>query len=254
VGDGWALVVAMGAVLVPLGVAAVTTLVGLLSARKRAERLARWAGGRGWTLTPSIPALATRWSGHPFDTGKDPAAENVLSGPFEAYEAVVFDLSHRIARQQRSLFDHLGIANGAAGSSGDTRSYGVHALVLPCALPRLHLAAERRTDRAASRLLGTQDVELESHEFNQAYRVRADDVRLAYEVLNARTMDVLLAAGGPDVRIDGNSIVLVTPDPVDLDMVDAALAVLATVVENVPGYVWSDRGATAPRPRGGGGS
>ena len=63
-------------------------------------------------------------------------------------------------------------------------------------------------------------------------------------------MAMLLDCGGPDVRIDGDWIILVTPDPVDLSMIDAALTVLATVVENVPGFVWTDRGVPPPvRPR-----
>lgn len=137
--DGWVLVAVVGVSLVALAGGAIAMLVGVRNARARRERLARWAEARGWTLTTSVPALATRWSGHPFDTGNDPVAEHVLSGPYGAYEAVVFDFSYRVASQRDTLFD-------------------------------------------------------------------------------------------------------------------AALAVLATVIENVPGYVWSDRGATAPRPGGGGGS
>ena len=133
------------------------------------------------------------------------------------------------------------------------RRYAVHALALPARLPWTHLSAERTRDRAAA-LVGGQDIELESDEFNRAYRVRSDDHRFASDLLNPRTMELLLRCGGPDVRIGAGYIVLVNHGPVDPTSVYGALTVLAAMLENLPDFVWSDRGARAPRTWEGGAS
>jgi hypothetical protein len=216
--------------------------------RRRAER-ARWAEQRGWRLHDDGGAWATRWRGHPFATRESGQATDVMTGRFPPYDAVVFDLGfgHR-DRSPRPLRRRHARAPGAPAS---VRSYefAVHALELPAPLPWLHLSVDRHGDRAAI-ALGAGEVEVESDEFNRAYRIVAEDARTAVDVLTPRTMAMLLDCGAPDVRVDDGWIILVTPDPVDLSMIDAALTVLATVVENVPGFVWTDRGATPPvRPR-----
>ena len=123
----------------------------------------------------------------------------------------------------------------------------MHALALPVALPWVHLSPEGFFDKAA-KLFGAQDIEFESDEFNQAYRVRADDPRFAYDLVNPPTMHALLGAGRPDVRVFGTYLILVRRGKLDLGAVDWALTVLAGMCERMPDFVWTDRGAVAPPP------
>ena len=217
--------------------------------RRRAER-ARWAAERGWRLHAGGGSWATRWAGHPFGAETRPVATDVMTGRFPPHDAVVFDLAYGAHRDaSRSNGRREGARRHDALASVRSSEFAVHALQLPAALPGLHLSVEGRADRAAT-ALGARDLEVESDDFNRAYRIDAEDPRLAVDILTPRTMAMLLDCGGPDVRIDGDWIILVTPDPVDLSMIDAALTVLATVVENVPGFVWTDRGVPPPvRPR-----
>jgi hypothetical protein len=159
----------------------------------------------------------------------------VVTGQFGPYRAVVFDYRYR---------------KDDMGSRYPTiERFAVHALALPARLPWVHISAEGYAHKAA-KLLGGQDIELESEEFNRAYRVRSDDPRFAVDLLNARTMDLLLRCGGPDVRVGGGYIVLVTDGRLDLSAVDAALVLLATMCEQLPGFVWTDRRVSPPRRLG----
>jgi hypothetical protein len=212
--------------------------------RRRAER-ARWARRRGWRLHADGGTWATRWTGHPFDSGVSPRAVDVTTGRFPPYDAVVFDLEYD-ADRQTSLLARVAPRAAPPRDEGGvgTVAFGVHALRMPAALERLHLRAGGRARAATS--LGAGELELESDQFNRAYRVVAEDPRLAVDVLTPRTMAMLLDCGAPDVRVDGEWIILVTPGPFDVTMIDAALTVLAVVIENVPGFVWTDRGVTPP--------
>lgn len=201
--------------------------------RRRRARIARWAQLEGWAYVARDDSWVDVWHGHPFGKGMVRRAQNVVTGSFGPHRAVLCDYSYR--------------------ESGDNRyptleRFAVHALDLPVRLPWTHLSAERTTDRLVA-LAGGQDIELESDAFNRAYRVRSDDPRFASDLLNPRTMELLLRCGGPDVRIGGGYILLVTPGPLDPPFVGAALTVLASMLENLPDFVWSDRGARAPRRR-----
>jgi hypothetical protein len=201
--------------------------------RRHHARLARWAAHEGWTYTARDDGWVDTWPGYPFGRGWFRRAQSVMTGTYGPHGALVLEHSHRDDRHY-----HFRIA------------YAVHALALPAPLPWTHLSAEGLGDRAAA-LVGGQDIELESDEFNRAYRVRSDDRRFASDLLNPRTMELLLRRGSPDIRIGAGYIVLVTDGPVDPTSIDAALALLAAVLENLPGFVWSDRGAQVPRTRGG---
>ena len=203
--------------------------------RHQRRLIARWAALRDWRYAERDDTWVDRWRGYPFDRGHTTRAENVMTGPFGPYQAVVFDYRFR---------------KDDFGSRYPTiERFGVHALALPARLPWVHIAAEGYTQKAA-KLLGRQDIELESEEFNRAYLVQSEDPKFAVDLLNARTMDLLLRCGGPDVRVEGGYIVLVTDGFVDLSAVDAALVVLATMCEQLPSFVWTDRRVSPPRRLG----
>ena len=203
--------------------------------RKRRAAIARWAGGRGWTYAERDDRWSDHWPDHPFDTGYGQRADNVMTGPFGPYAVVVFDFSYK--------------QSSGSGKTRSTRTYrfAVHALALPVALPWVHLSAEGFLDRAA-KFFGAQDIEFESDEFNRAYRVRADDERFAYDLVNPQTMAHLLAWDGPDVRVVGPYLVHVARGRLDLGAVDRWLTMLAGVCQNVPDFVWSDRRVSPPPP------
>lgn len=198
--------------------------------RRRRARIASWAAQRGWNFVARDPRWEHVLPGFPFGTGFRWRARNVVSGPFGRYPAAAFEYSYQGERRNDGMIP---------------QRFGVHVLRLPAPLPWLHLSAERFADRAA-KLFGAQDLDFESEDFNRLYRVRAIDPRLASDIVNPRTMELLIEVGGPDVRIHGWNIALVTPGRLDLEVVEGALTVLANVCDNVPPFVWRDHGGAAP--------
>lgn len=200
--------------------------------RRRRAVVADWAAQRGWRYV----ARDQRWEGllpgFPFDRGMFPRAQNVLTGAFGPYAAAAFDYSYRSDSRNDFLI---------------AQRFGVHVLRVPAALPWVHLSPETLADRAA-KLLGAQDIDFESEEFNRVYRVQASDPRFASDLVNPRTMELLMQCGAPDLRVYGRHLVVVTAGRLDLDLVDTALTLLAGVCGNLPSFVWSERGVAPPPP------
>jgi Protein of unknown function (DUF3137) len=198
--------------------------------RQRQAALARYAASRGWSFVAENDVWAGIAGGEPFGEGHDQDAWYVMRGHYGGLPSVVFDY------------------RWVTGSGRDRTSHraGAYAIGLPVALPWVHIRAERFMDMAA-RLVGGQDIELESEEFNRAFRVRAADVRLAYDLLNARTMEALLDAQALTVQIGNRYLVATLDGGLDLEWVDYTLSLLAGMVERLPDFVWTDRGKAPPQ-------
>lgn len=199
---------------------------------RRRARIADWAAARGWRYAPRDQRWEGLLPGFPFDRGSLQRAQNVVTGAFGPYAAAAFDYSYRSGNRNDFLI---------------AQRFAVHVLRLPAALPWVHLAPETLADRAA-KLLGAQDIDFESEEFNRVYRVQASDPRFASDLVNPRTMDLLMLCGAPDLRVHGRHIVVVTAGPLDVDLIDTALVLLAGACENLPSFVWSERGVAPPPP------
>ena len=109
------------------------------------------------------------------------------------------------------LFDYWYYDETSDGHGGRSRSYhrftcGI--LTVPAACPHLWLGHEGFFSHLGSHL-GLRDVELESDEFNRRFRVKCDDQKFAFSVLDGRMMEWLLAADSFDtVEIVGPWVLL----------------------------------------------
>ena len=209
--------------------------------QQRHARYLAFAQERGWTYTARDQALVDRFRGEPFGRGSSRRATHVLRGQYGGREAVVFD--YRFVTRS---------SNGQQTTT-QTHRFTVCALQLPAALPRLELTPENALTRLGG-VLGLDDLELESEDFNRRYRVRADDRRLAYDVLHPRTVERLLALPTLNLRLDGADAVLWQRGTTSLPDVPARLAVLSQLVDGIPSYVWADRGARLEGPAKEGGA
>lgn len=223
----------MGVVVVVVVVALVGGLLYLsyLQNKKRREAIANWAATRGWTYTPRDDSWVGRWSGTPFDQGHSRKAQNVLTGTFAERRVVVFDYEYRVT--QHGADNH---------SSETTYRYSVYAMALPCPLPRVSVGPEGLFSKVA-RAVGVHDIELESEEFNRAFRVAAADRKLAYDLLPARNMELLLTQPKINFRTEGDTLLCFDNRRLDLALVEARLGLLKDFVDNVPSFVWTQRGA-----------
>jgi len=224
----------MVVVLIVVGVAVAVAVAVLfyLAEKKRLEAIVRWAATNGWTYTEEDDRWVDAWRGAPFGEGHSREAANVMEREVGGRRAVVFDYSYKVTTSDGKT------------TTTTTYEFSIYAQQLPAALPDVTIEPEGLWDKAV-KLFGAQDVELESVEFNDRYRVKADDPKVAYDVLNVRTMDALLAVGGLDIRIQGSWIVGVDKGDLDVLRIPGRIDLLSGIVDRVPSFVWADRGSSS---------
>jgi len=223
------------AFLLPVAFAAIAVTAlwwGWHSAKKRREMLHQFALGNGWTWTHRDDACTQQFAGAPFGQGDHRRATNVLRGDFRGRPMVAFDYSYQT---------HSTDSNGHRSTT--THRYAICALGLPASVPTFELTPEGFLGRVGT-VLGIQDIELESEDFNRRFRVRCDDPKLAYDVLPPRTMEALLARPALHVRLRGADALCWEDGSHSPAELVVRLDTLATMLDGVPAYVWSDLGGT----------
>lgn len=218
-----------------LGVALASTLFYLKwrSEQKRRSLLVQWAAANNWTFAARDDSWCVRWQGEPFGNGNNRKARNVLTGQWKGRPFSSFDYSYDTYT-----------SNGQGGERTETHYFAVSAVTLPTYLPRLQVTPENLLTRLGN-ALGLSDIELESEDFNRAFRVSANDPKFASDVLNARTMEMLLARPHFSWRIEGTDILCWSSGEQHPAEVTARVATMLDVVNGIPSFVWHDNGYDA---------
>jgi hypothetical protein len=189
-------------VVVPALVAAVV-LLAYFRLRARRVRIA------------AVAALAQR-IGFTFSVADD---EHVGSMPFQLFgrgagrkvELVVSGTHDRIPMR---LFDYTYYDQSSDSQGRQSRTYHLFTCAIatiPAACPRLNLGHENFLTRLGGHI-GHRDVELEYDDFNRRFRVKCDDQRFAFSLLDGNMMQWLLSADGFDsVEVDGPWVLLAGP-------------------------------------------
>jgi len=202
--------------------------ISWLQAKKRRELFHQFALAHGWTWVARDDSWAGRFDGDPFDEGDDRKAENVLQGDFRGRPMVAFDYSYET---------HSTDSKGRRQTT--THRYAFCALAVGAHLPRFELVPESVFGRLGT-VLGRQDIELESEDFNRRYRVRCDTPKFAYDVLSPRTMQALLSRTALHLRLAGADALCWEDgrhSPVQLlERLDA----LRVLLDGIPEFVWND--------------
>ena len=217
-----------------IGLAVFAVVYGYRRNKQRLAALAALCASEGWQFTPQDPfGLPQRWGGHPFDQGYDRTAENVITGDHDGMALVAFDYSYKED------------STGADGkSSTTTYHHAVVALRMPCALPGLQIAPEGIFSRLGN-LLGFQDIELESEEFNRRFRVTCPDPKFASDALMPRTMEFLMANDTLPFRLIGTDAVSFASGALEPYVILRGAHILAGVIGGIPSFVWKDYGMEA---------
>lgn len=185
--------------------------------KARAVRLRAFAAEAGWRYTEKDKSLIPiRYVGTPFRIGNERMARHVLSGTHRDREVTGFEYSYR------------------KGTS--THRFTVVTLPLPAWGPTLELGRERLAHRVRGR-----DLQLESDEFNTAFRIDTSDDRFAYDVLHPRMMEFLLADGRTQelpVRFERRDLLTWCGGPIDPDRLAGMADYLCDVLDHVPAHAW----------------
>lgn len=212
-------------------------VLGYLAAKRRREQFAAFAASRGWTYVQRDDRWAHRFQGHPFGTGDDRRADNIVTGEYDGRTFEAFDYSYTTTSTSTD-------ANGHTTTHRETHSFSVLALETRVALPRLEVTPEHWFGRVVGRLTN-RDIELESEDFNRAFRVSADDPKFASDVLNPRTMQQLLGRPHLSWRIEGTDILCWQNGEQHPAGVTAAVETMLDVLKGIPSFVWHDNGYDA---------
>ena len=119
------------------------------------------------------------------------------------------------------MFDYWYYDETSDGPGGRSRTYHRFTCALatiPAACPRLRVGHEDFLTRLGDHL-GLRDVELEYDDFNQRFRVKCDDQKFAFSLLDGKMMQWLLGADTFDsFEVDGPWVLLAAPklDPAQL--------------------------------------
>ncbi|OHT85122.1 hypothetical protein BKG68_14950 [Mycobacteroides saopaulense] len=188
--------------------------------------LAAHAAGQGWLFVPDDDTVL-RQVGYtntviavPF-----PGACNVVRGQHEGKPFIAFEAYSKAERF-------------AAEGQGEVKRTAVVALAMPAPLPWLQICPENMLTRALS------DITFESEDFNRRFRVVAQDVRLAYDVLNPQNMERMLRdpryAELP-LRFDGAWLWTWQFEDLGPDLIADRLRFLSDTLAAVPAFVWGHR-------------
>jgi hypothetical protein len=196
--------------------------------QKRREQLMAWAATNGYGFSVRDDSWCSRWSGPPFGQGDDRRALNVVTGQYADRPFVAFDYYYET---------HSTDSKG--NRTTQTHNYVVTALRLAAWLPTLQVTPESVFSRIGN-VLGFDDIELESEDFNRRFRVQAQDRKFASDVLNPRTMEALLRAPQASWRIEGVDILTWSTGRLLPGNIAPMTATLDLVLAGIPSFVWKD--------------
>jgi hypothetical protein len=191
--------------------------------RGHGQLLAALAAERGLTYVPRDDRQV-RPIGHPFGIGRKQRADNVLYGEVDGRRVMAFDYSFEL-RWWGQLWLPV--------------RYGVVLVRLPVALPEMEVVEEGPQDKAST-FLGLDFVVTHDADFNERFRVRAQDKDLAQEVLSRWTQEALLQRPPLRLRIRGHEAFSWKRGRLLPHELDVHLDSLAALVDGIPPTVWID--------------
>ncbi|WP_062465304.1 hypothetical protein [Demequina soli] len=219
-------------------------LAGLFAAWEGLARLrhrdasAAFAASHGWTHTPRTAKYSLRFSGMPFDlSGTSVRQEDVLEGRYGGARCATFT---HVVETQRD------------GDRTTAQVFQVTLAELDVRLPRLDIVPESLAGRIAQ-AFGGIDIEVESHAFNERWRVIARDRRYGHDVVDPRMIERLLQwdAEGRALRIDGGAVLMWSSGREGVDTLAKRLDVVSGVARRIPAHVlrrYADEGQEIPDP------
>jgi hypothetical protein len=134
------------------------------------------------------------------------------------------------------VFDYTYVTSN--GKASQTHVVNLVALNLPAALPPLTL----RHDSALRQAFGGGDLQLESEQFNERFRIECPDDRYGSAVMHPRMMECVLRNPGLEWQIAGNALVSWGVGAFAVPDVLARLEAMRELIDLIPHFVLRDYG------------
>lgn len=187
-------------IIVVIGIVAASLVYGHLQEKKRTSALEGFAQGRGLRFSPQVdPSADERFARFAmFRRGHSRRAWNIATGEVQ--------LGSYRARVETG--DFLYKVTSGSGKHQSTTTYRFSYLVLTNPIGRCPETIVRREgffDRVKG-VLGFDDIDFESVEFSRTFHVSSDDKRFAYDLIDQRMMEFLMADPPPAIEFDDDLI------------------------------------------------
>ena len=179
------------------------------------------------------PARTTYFSSPPFGIGDSRRARDIVWGtlggrPFETF-AYSYETHTTDSQGRRSTTSH---------------AFQITWVPLPGPVETVRLTSDNALMRGLTHL-GARDLDVESHEFNQQWKVWFADERAAHAIFTPRMIERFLRpdVGGRAFTFEGSALVGISPQVSDLGDLPLVVAALHSIVDLVPQFLFDDHAA-----------
>lgn len=210
----------------------IVAVVSYRAAGQRHLAAKQWAALNGCVYMPNNPAITSYFKGRPFIGGFTAKVSDFIEGKTpKGHTFCSFQYSYVVS----------------TGKSSTTVYVAVAAIRLPSALPQLTVSNESIGGKIAQ-FFGGKDIQLESDDFNNEFRVQSDNEAFAYGVLTPQTMESLM---GPvrdlvPFAIKGADLICWRTGYPDYMTLGGQLAAMDALVGAIPQGVYEQYARPAP--------
>lgn len=218
-----------------LVVGAVVGFLVWLSAKRAEQRrqaLAQLAASRGLAFHREDPigVPGTFAQFELFQRGDSNYASNVIRGAVEGHNYCACDFQYTTVTYSTDSKGHT--------QRHEHTTYCSAALVeLNYPVPAIWMRPENFLDKAAH-LVGCHDLEFESAEFNREFHVKAENREIAFDIINAQTMQRLMASPFRHIEFNGAAVLIFDEQTWTPEAFVAALDLARSLAEGLPNYLF----------------
>ncbi len=195
-------------------------------ARKHQVAMRDFALMHGWTYQKRSSVWARKMRSFPFGQGTHRRDLAVLSGTFNKMPCATFVHEYETRTDERK---------------SATQVWQVTAISLPFPLATVDIIPDDMVAKVA-KLLGGQDIDFESAEFNAKWRVKAGNSKYAHDIVHPRMMERLnkYDARGLAIRVEGDVVLAWQAGRQPNDSLARRLGVLTSVARLIPEFVYRE--------------
>ena len=218
-----------------LVVGAVVGFLVWLSAKRAEQRrqaLAQLAASRGLAFHREDPigVPGTFAQFELFQRGDSNYASNVIRGAVEGHNYCACDFQYTTVTYSTDSKGHT--------QRHEHTTYCSAALVeLNYPVPAIWMRPENFLDKAAH-LVGCHDLEFESAEFNREFHVKAENREIAFDIINAQTMQRLMASPFRHIEFNGAAVLIFDEQTWTPEAFVVVLDLARSLAEGLPNYLF----------------
>ena len=203
-------------------VAIVVVVFGFIAAEKRRKEISAVAARLGLRFSSEDPFNLPRRHSHmpAFKKGHSRTAYNIMYGERDGLYTVAADYRYTVS----------------SGKNSRTYRMTYCLLYTDKAFCNLHLRPENFLDTVAA-WVGFDDIDFEYKEFNDAFYVRSDSKKFAYDIIHAGMMEFLLGNRGLHMEMSGGVILVHYDRTLEPRRIEPLIRTAHEIYRLLPSYV-----------------